>query len=175
MVIEWWLNSDLMVMEWWMGFHLGISTGWGVHIVIDFQPWDDWLRWFFILDGRKPPNSHVLMVIEASKFKKYGGINNRISWGCNESYYVFSWHNGLKCQFWWIEICVLRREWLKCPFMFTVRYVPCVIFCSFKTGFVDERIIIIDRAFRLCNSWEVSSFDNCLPYMGICIGHAIQR
>ena len=71
-----------------------------------------------------------------------------------------------------------HSKWNHClvgSFMFTVRYVPCVIVCSFKTGFVDERIIIIDRAFRLCNSWEVSSFDNCLPYMGICIGHAIQR
>ena len=56
---------------------------------------DDFLFW----DGRKPPNSHVLMAMEASKFKKYGGINNRISWGCNESYYVFNGHNGLKCQF----------------------------------------------------------------------------
>jgi hypothetical protein len=71
-----------------------------------------------------------------------------------------------------------HSKWNHClvgNFMFTVRDAPCVIFCSFKTGFVDERIIIIDRAFRLCNSWEVPSFDNCLPYMGICIGHAIQR
>ena len=70
-----------------------------------------------------------------------------------------------------------HSKWNHClvgNFMFTVRDVPCVLFCSFKTGFVDERTIDIDHAFRLAilGKYPVLTI---VCHTGICIGHATRR